>query len=182
MSIGVPVAVPYSLSYMALNDRLREAMAGPPKVSQAALARGVKVSQPTVNDWLSGKSKTIRGPILIRVAAFLGVSPDWLATGKGPRIQHAHREVNAKIAEREAGYASQNEKLDEIILATAERWVRIEEGAGRVFQPVRRLQRKLEIAGMIQADGGGLTPEHSQQLLDAARKGEWDEADSGGGG
>ena len=172
----------YSLSYMALKDRLKELMAGPPKVSQAALARACKVSQPTVNDWLSGKSKTIRGPTLVRVAAFFKVSPEWLATGKGPRSQQPDREVNMKVGESEAGYASQNAKLDEIILTVAERWVRVEEGAGRVFQPVRRLQRKLEIAGMIQADGGGLTPEHSQQLLDAAHRGKWDESDDSGGG
>jgi transcriptional regulator with XRE-family HTH domain len=165
---------------MTLKDRLREAMAGPPKVTQAALARGVKVSQPTVNDWLSGKSKTIRGPILVRVAAFLGVSAEWLATGKGARVHHAGGEVNVKSGRREVGDPSQNEKLDDVILATAELWVRVEEGAGRKLHPVRRLQRKLEIAGMIQADGGGLSPEHSQQLLDAARQGVWDESDSGG--
>ena len=172
----------YSLSCMALKDRLREAMAGPPKVTQAALARGVKVAQPTVNDWLSGKTQTIRGPILIRVAAFLGVNPDWLATGRGPRSQHPGREINVKIGETQSGWPSQNAALDEVILTVAERWVRVEEGAGRVFQPVRRLQRKLEIARMIEADGGGLTPEHSQQLLDAAHKGEWDGYEDGGPG
>jgi transcriptional regulator with XRE-family HTH domain len=113
------------------------------------------------------------------IAAALGVSPLWLAEGKGSRVQHADRQGNVK--ERVADYrqASQNEKLDEVILASAELWVRFEEGSGRTFQPVRRLQRKLEIAGMIEADGGSLTPEHSQQLIDAARKGKWDEADSG---
>lgn len=182
MSIGNPVAMTHSLSYMTLSDRLKEKMAGPPKVSQAALARACKVSQPTVNDWLSGKSKTIKGPILVRVAAYLGVSPEWLATGKEPRSQQPDREVNVKVGEAGAGYASQSAQLDEVILTAAELWVRFEEGAGRVFQPVRRLQRKLEIAGMIEADGGALTPEHSQQLIDAAREGKWDEADSRAGG
>lgn len=169
----------YSLTYMALKDRLREAMAGPPKMTQAALARAVGVKQPTVNDWLSGRTKTIRGPILVRVAAALRVSPDWLATGRGQRANYSASEGGVNYGDMEARRASQIEKLDDVILATAELWVRMEEGAGRKFQPVRRLQRKLEIAGMIQADGGGLRPEHSQQLLDAARKGEWDEPASG---
>lgn len=170
----------YSLSYMTLSDRLKEKMAGPPKISQVALARACKVSQPTVNDWLSGKSKTIKGPILVRVAAYLGVSPEWLATGRGPRIQDANRELNVKISEARAGYPSQNTQLDEVILTAAELWVRFEEGAGRVFQPVRRLQRKLEIAGMIEANGGSLSPEDSQKLIDAARHGGWDGSGEGG--
>src|SRR5690606_12893565 len=145
-SIGVPIAIAIgkavvvsdSLSYMALKDRLREAMAGPPKITQAALARAVGVKQPTVNDWLSGKTQTIRGPILVRVAAFLGVEATWLATGRGPRVHHSQREVNVKTGEAQAGYGSRNEQLDEVMLAAAELWVRFEEGAGRKFQPVRR--------------------------------------------
>ena len=117
-----------------------------------------------------------------QIAAALGVSPLWLASGKGPRVQHPHREVNVKVQDGQAGYASQNETLDQVILTAAELWVRFEEGAGRKFQPVRRLQRKLEIAGMIEADGGALTPEHSQQLIDAARKGDWDGNEGGGPG
>ena len=110
---------------MTLKDRLAEAMAGPPKLTQAALARAVGVKQPTVNDWLSGKSKTIRGPILVRVAAHLGVNADWLATGRGPRVHHADREVNVKSGGGEVGIPSQNDKLDQVILATAELWVRM---------------------------------------------------------
>lgn len=114
------------------------------------------------------------------IAAALGVSPLWLASGKGPRIYHAEGQRDVKSGAREMGTASQNDTLDALILSTAERWVRMEEGAGRVFQPVRRLQRLMEIVGMIEADGGALTPEHSQELIDAARRREWDGASPGG--
>ena len=64
-------------------DRLALAMKGPPKVSQAALARACGVKPPSVTDWLSGRTKTLEGKNLLSAAAFLKVSPDWLATGKG---------------------------------------------------------------------------------------------------
>lgn len=67
-----------------LQDRLRQIMAGPPKVSQAALARACGIKPPSVNDWLSGKTKTIEGQNLLLAAEFLGVAPKWLATGRGP--------------------------------------------------------------------------------------------------
>lgn len=67
-----------------LQDRLRQIMAGPPKISQAALARACGIKPPSVNDWISGKTKTIEGQNLLLAAEFLGVAPKWLATGRGP--------------------------------------------------------------------------------------------------
>lgn len=67
-----------------LQERLRQIMAGPPKISQAALARACGIKAPSVNDWLSGKTKAIEGQNLLLAADFLGVSPKWLATGRGP--------------------------------------------------------------------------------------------------
>ncbi|OOW06636.1 peptidase [Pseudomonas sp. MF6396] len=66
-----------------LQERLRQVMAGPPKISQAALARACGIKPPSVNDWISGKTKTIEGQNLLRAAEFLKVTPMWLATGKG---------------------------------------------------------------------------------------------------
>ncbi|SOS36021.1 phage repressor protein [Pseudomonas syringae group genomosp. 3] len=66
-----------------LKERLALAMAGPPKVSQAALARACGISAPSVNDWVSGKTKTIEGENLLLAAELLKVAPMWLATGKG---------------------------------------------------------------------------------------------------
>lgn len=168
---------------MTLKDRLAEAMAGPPKISQAALARACKVSQPSVNDWLSGKTKTIKGPTLLRVARFLRVSPDWLATGKGARIYHAEGQHDVKHRVSESGYGSQNDNLDALILSTAEQWVRFEEGTGRKFQPVRRLERIMEIVQLIQADGGALLPASTERLIEQARQGEkngWRDDEAGG--
>lgn len=66
-----------------LKERLALAMAGPPRVSQASLARACGISAPSVNDWVSGKTKTIEGKNLLNAADFLRVSPSWLAEGRG---------------------------------------------------------------------------------------------------
>lgn len=66
-----------------LQERIAKLLAGPPKISQAALARACGIKAPSVHDWVSGKTKSIEGENLLRAAAFLKVSPLWLATGKG---------------------------------------------------------------------------------------------------
>lgn len=67
---------------MSLSERLKLAMAES-NVSQAELARACKVKPPSVNGWLSGKSRFLRGENLLSAARALRVSQDWLATGKG---------------------------------------------------------------------------------------------------
>lgn len=66
-----------------LSERMRLALAGPPKKTQAALAKACKISPPSVNGWVTGETKTIEGKNLMTAADFLGVSPVWLATGRG---------------------------------------------------------------------------------------------------
>lgn len=73
---------------MSLSTRLREAM-NDVGMSQAELARRCGVKPPSVNGWLSGKSKFLRGENLLRAAAALGVSDQWLATGKGAKTRMA---------------------------------------------------------------------------------------------
>lgn len=53
-------------------------------MSPAELARAVKVKPPSVSDWLSGETKTIKGENLLRAAQALQCTPQWLATGLGP--------------------------------------------------------------------------------------------------
>lgn len=67
-----------------LAERLTEAMKGPPAVSQAELARVCGIKQPSVADWLSGRTKRMVGKNLLAASRRLNVNPDWLATGTGP--------------------------------------------------------------------------------------------------
>lgn len=55
-----------------------------PKGSQAGLMRACKVSNASVSNWFSGKTKSIEGLNLLRAAEYLGVRPLWLAAGEGP--------------------------------------------------------------------------------------------------
>lgn len=68
-----------------LAERLRYAMdiLPPKKIKGVDLARAVGVKPPSVSDWLSGKSKTMEGENLLRVAKHLNVNPLWLANGTG---------------------------------------------------------------------------------------------------
>jgi len=69
---------------MALADRLRQAMAGPPKVSPSELAAACGVKPPSVSDWLNGRTQRLRGHNLNRAASRLRVTPLWLDEGRGP--------------------------------------------------------------------------------------------------
>lgn len=69
----------------ALKDRLASAMEAAemnqPQLSEAASRHGRKVSQQVIQHLLSGRNQT--SGLLPEIAAGLGVSLDWLASGKG---------------------------------------------------------------------------------------------------
>lgn len=72
------------LTYMStLAERVALAMRKS-GVSQAELARAVGIKPPSVNNWLSGATKELKGNSTTRAARAMGVSAHWLATGKGP--------------------------------------------------------------------------------------------------
>ena len=91
-SQGTPKSMSDRLTYnqkakpinMSLSDRILQALREKHGASQAGLARHVGIKQPSVNGWVSGTTKAIKGDNLLKAAAYLGVTPDWLATGKGP--------------------------------------------------------------------------------------------------
>ncbi len=80
---------------MPLADRLTAAMEAS-GLTQADLARACQVKPPSVHGWLNGKAKFLRGENLLRAAAALGVSQQWLATGEGSMKPSATWDANAK--------------------------------------------------------------------------------------
>ena len=64
--------------------RLKEAMADA-GVNVTALARAIKKSYQAVKKVCDGKSGAFNAENNSRAAAFLGVNPDWLATGSGSK-------------------------------------------------------------------------------------------------
>lgn len=122
-----------------LSDRLKRAMeeAG---VSQAELARACGVSPPSVNGWLSGKSKYLRGENLLSAARSLRVSQQWLANGVGPMHLsaasgqevdlEAHpdlspiRKVRLRLEAGVSGYAVESEEGEGVPIFFRNDWLR----------------------------------------------------------
>ena len=87
-----------------LAERVRAAL-DEKGASQADLARAAGVKSPSVSSWLSGETKQLKGPSLVKAAAFLGVSEAWLSEGKGPRrlAERAKQEDEAEAELEPAG-------------------------------------------------------------------------------
>ena len=66
-----------------LSERLQYAMQLA-NVSQADLARKTGAKGSSVSNWISGKTKNLKGNNLVLTAELLGVRTDWLASGTGP--------------------------------------------------------------------------------------------------
>lgn len=70
------------MSNTTLAERLKLALEKSGK-TQRALAQFCNTSTAAVNYWLSGKTKELAASNAIKAAIFLGVSTEWLTTGKG---------------------------------------------------------------------------------------------------
>ncbi|EMJ8296038.1 XRE family transcriptional regulator [Klebsiella aerogenes] len=83
-----------------LSERLQKAMddAG---LSQAELALRVGVSQPAIWRLVAGKTNTTRK--LVEIAHALGVSPEWLSTGKDTSDQPGGHRVENLHGKKQAG-------------------------------------------------------------------------------
>ncbi|WP_258194540.1 S24 family peptidase [Janthinobacterium sp. PAMC25594] len=57
------------------------------QMNQTELARACGVKPPSVHGWLTGKAKFLRGENLLLAAKALGVTQEWLATGRGEMHQ-----------------------------------------------------------------------------------------------
>lgn len=65
-----------------LLDRIKQAI-GYSGLKPSEIAQRSGVSKQVVNGWLSGATKTIRSTHLFPAARTLGVSAEWLSSGKG---------------------------------------------------------------------------------------------------
>ncbi len=63
-------------------------------LSQKELADICGVSAPAVNDWLSGKTKSLKASTLLKAAKALSVSPQWLESGLGVKALRSDNRVS----------------------------------------------------------------------------------------
>ena len=47
------------------------------------LAKYIGISESAISQWINGPTKTINSVHLLKVSSFLGVEPQWLASGEG---------------------------------------------------------------------------------------------------
>jgi transcriptional regulator with XRE-family HTH domain len=102
-------------------ERLTLAMEGKPRGAKSAMARACGISPTSVNDWTSGKTKMVTADLIFPAARYLGVSAEWLATGRGQ--MHVGSEIGVKSTAGE-GQASQSWRPDAHTLRQAIRFTR----------------------------------------------------------
>lgn len=147
---------PLSPDELAACEEFRRLLLASPK-SQEQIASEIGVTQGAVWQWAEGKIPIASGRARAAAAAVDG----------DPRlISAAFRALH--VAEPAPTYGTGAVLLIPEMLAVAESWVRFEERSGRVFQPVRRAERLIEIYRDVVADGGSLTPDHAEELITAA--------------
>jgi transcriptional regulator with XRE-family HTH domain len=56
------------------------------QMPQRQLAQRCGVSPPAVNDWISGKTKSLKAYTLLKASKALGVTPQWLESGVGVKF------------------------------------------------------------------------------------------------
>ncbi len=102
-----------------LAERIKERMQAV-GLKNADLARACKVRTPTSFNWGSGKTKNIKGEPLLLAAKALGVTPEWLATGKGAMFPEPNTALAVDIAETPPAHETGMDSSLAMRLATAD--------------------------------------------------------------
>lgn len=133
-----------------LADRLKYAMAGPPKITGLALAKACGVSQPSVSDWLNGTTKSLDGVNLVLAAEFLKVNAKWLATGLGLKISPP--ESTSQFVSDHIGAYEPDQWINEAV---------------KILKSLKQHQREGAVAA-LRTHVGNLTPPDNGQTLPMA--------------
>lgn len=89
-----------------LKERLEKALSENKSLSKAGLARSCGIRPPSVSNWFDGRTKNLVGANLLRAAHYLGVSPEWLATGKPPMRPRAGEEQHLSAPDDDGSHAA----------------------------------------------------------------------------
>lgn len=124
-----------------LKQRFEKLASWKPEITQADLARAANVKPASVNDWFSGKTKSLKATTAVKVAAVYGCNAHWLATGEGEMLGK-HYEL---IAEPGA-YGSSSQNL-------------IRESGNLEAAPALGKSRGVPVVGEVQAGDDGYMDE-----------------------
>lgn len=101
------------MSTSTLANRIKEALDAR-GMTQAELARMIGIAQPSVNNWVSGESKSMRAEVAVRAAKALGVRVGWLVFGEGDMFE---RNVEEHLWS--ASLSGRQRQLEKLIAAIA---------------------------------------------------------------
>ena len=90
---------------MSLKDRITELFVSRPEITQKELAKACGIKPASVNDWLTGKTLSMKAETCLCVSKFFGINPQWLATG-----------IGKKHADQLSARESELKKLDDILI------------------------------------------------------------------
>jgi len=166
-----------------LQSRMEELIARkwgptPPRGAWAELARVAKVKSSSVRGWMTGKTKELSGPVLLRVADFFGVNEEWLATGRGPREPLTNGRLGKSMTSGQVSGPSHSVTLDPEILHEALVLLVHDESQAGAYPPRTRAIRLAHLYERVAADGGRLSMDHNDAFIrevEARRKGVGDE-------
>jgi transcriptional regulator with XRE-family HTH domain len=86
-------------------------------MTQAELAKKSGVSQPTISDYENGIAQQHRANVVLRIAAALEVTPEFLLTGTGDKSLN---DMNPTLSELQDIYESLPKHLQAALIAAAQ--------------------------------------------------------------
>ena len=66
-------------------------------VTQQEVASAIGIKQPSLNAWLTGRTRSVRSENLIPLATYFGVDPNWLLTGRKERAGKDFRIAESEV-------------------------------------------------------------------------------------
>lgn len=159
---------PYALHM--LKDRLKSLLDENPGLNQTGLARACGIKPPSVNDWFSGKTKTLKGQNLLRAAAYFGVNAEWLSSGRGEKWVKDSPQAGEKSSNPVP--PSHLVSLDPDIVFEALTLLRHDEQHAGPYKPRAEAERLAYLLEWVIAEGGRLSNASNRVFWDqvAARQ------------
>lgn len=85
--------IPWGPTMTTLAERLERALKLDHTHTKAGMARACGISKPAVSAWFSGATQSLDGQNLLKAADYLGVTPQWLSSGKGRMTNNADAKI-----------------------------------------------------------------------------------------
>jgi len=142
------------------------------QLSQEQAGQIAGVSKQAISHIENDRTKNPEAATLEPLARRLGVSLQWLMTGRGERAPASSDNSGVSRVETvvepstRSALASQTLRIDPAILLEAETWAQIfEANDGGGWPDLRRKQKEAEVYALIVADGGKLSAQHHAEFL-----------------